>query len=400
MSEANKTHPMRDAVIVALILLAWGIVVGLDLSWSKSLVFVVIAFVIAPLAYWSGKMGWGNGRWAKRIGWGLAFTVMVVVPCWVMIGSVDGEPPDDTDLVDARTEMSLDAETADAYDVRVLKMWDALEEFATNHVVEVAFSNGNHAAAFAVVSNRLNEGCQILQSATSIDEYRVGAAMVGAALSKIRVAMGKCSFPDRAIETSENLVGTVRGVEVASCKRALRLDYMRQKRARNEGTWQKPIKGELYRSLFGSYLLHPNDTLSRMALEARAGLTALDSEQCFGEVDHPSRMGDLRGMIDLMWPNGIGRLFVSDFVWEVRNVLHSALHETQRAIVASRITIAVTRYQNKCGKMPKDVNELIPAYLKAIPLDPCSGRPVHVDMAKNAMKFGLDDGWHVYPSGD
>lgn len=339
---------------------------------------------------------------AKRIGWGILFVEFVIVPCWIMVGSIDGVPFDDSDIIPSMADEELGRETWSQYDGRVSGLWDGLEDFQTNNVVETAFSSGNHSAAIEMVSNQLQTGSRILRSATSMDEYCAGAGIIQVALSKVRIAMGKQEFPDDAMDTFEKTMDAIQGADMASCKRAIQMDYAWQKRRMENGDYLAFISNRITRIVLGSYMLHLNDTLSLEAVEARKGMAALDTAQCPWAEDQDDR--DQSGWIHfstaMIMPNCGGLICSSGFKTEIRNSIHRALHEMQRSIEAARITIAVTRYRNKHGKPPKNADELVSGYLKAIPTDPCSHQPVRIDVEKNSIQFGLDDGWHVYPLGE
>ena len=44
---------------------------------------------------------------------------------------------------------------------------------------------------------------------------------------------------------------------------------------------------------------------------------------------------------------------------------------------AARLLLAIRQHQLDRGAVPKTLDELVPAYLPAVPLDPCNGRPFH-----------------------
>jgi len=65
-----------------------------------------------------------------------------------------------------------------------------------------------------------------------------------------------------------------------------------------------------------------------------------------------------------------------------------------RACVRSaRTAIAIERYEGLNGKLPENLEQLVPLYLEALPLDPCDGRRLryrHIGAAYSVYSVGLD----------
>jgi hypothetical protein len=82
--------------------------------------------------------------------------------------------------------------------------------------------------------------------------------------------------------------------------------------------------------------------------------------------------------------------------------LSSAVLKTLRMETARRIVItavALKRFQLKQGKLPETLDELVPAFLSAVPIDPNNGKPLHYQpntdgtyLLYSVGEDGVDDG--------
>ncbi len=73
-------------------------------------------------------------------------------------------------------------------------------------------------------------------------------------------------------------------------------------------------------------------------------------------------------------PNAIGRILCKLAIPNLDGLLENRCR-TQCFVSATRLIVACNAYQKKEGKLPDNLQSLVPAYLTAVPLDPYDGKP-------------------------
>ena len=64
------------------------------------------------------------------------------------------------------------------------------------------------------------------------------------------------------------------------------------------------------------------------------------------------------------------------------------MHETVAVGLALRAQIESKRYEMKYGHRPADIAALVPEFLPEVPLSPCDGKAVALDLAADKIHIG------------
>lgn len=94
------------------------------------------------------------------------------------------------------------------------------------------------------------------------------------------------------------------------------------------------------------------------------------------------------GLGRLLEPNAIGKLLADIGNVSLGGVVVKSCNESV-AVSATQITLAIGAYQKDNQKIPNSLDELVPKYLTAVPIDPYSGQaPIYVPEKKVVYSIG------------
>lgn len=147
-----------------------------------------------------------------------------------------------------------------------------------------------------------------------------------------------------------------------------------------------------FAALCPAYAFKPNQT-SRIYLDAVREASALLDAEWYDAgkwseyaAGHDWRFGF--GVRDLLRPNAVGRCFLafsgaSDFGAVAAKALEAEFRTT--AVAAA---VAVARYERRHGEPPDALEQLVPEFLDAVPVDPFDhGRPVKYDKEEGVIEL-------------
>lgn len=135
-----------------------------------------------------------------------------------------------------------------------------------------------------------------------------------------------------------------------------------------------------------SYIFQPNktklifanlnrDMITNTALPY-ASMNRYDAEDMLGLKGSTTRL--------MIWPNSMGRILFGLLIPSYGSLLEKKCR-SECSLAATRIIVACKIYQKKEGKLPADLQSLVPLYLPSIPVDPYDGKPLRYSPSKGII---------------
>jgi len=146
----------------------------------------------------------------------------------------------------------------------------------------------------------------------------------------------------------------------------------------------KPPKPSWYERLKVRLFLRPNKTKGMFAESIRTII-----EDCAKHYDafHPwpvARQVPYGMPLDLTSNNSTGRMLYQMVIPAITGGL-SMKCQTQTDVAATRAIVALKAFKMKTGRLPKALDELVPEYLAAVPLDDFDGKPLRYSPEKKIL---------------
>jgi len=139
-----------------------------------------------------------------------------------------------------------------------------------------------------------------------------------------------------------------------------------------------------YVAMHVGYFYKPNKT-ARQHAEFYSGRLE-DASKPLAEVHTPARPTGLLNTtpLGLIAPNGIGNLLVQITIPAIGGVHKlKSLNQTQTA--ATEVLVALRCFKLKTGRLPLKLDELVPEYMPAVPLDDFDGKPIRYSAEKKIV---------------
>lgn len=436
-SEQRCKHPLREAISVLVLFPIAMLIVGkvLDIPLMSVLrPMIAIDVVSAVLAYWVEKRG------NKPILWLLVALLIgefVVLPAYIWFAGYDCEPPDDLDLMvqeDVNWGPEQEKEFAAFTNVLVrvehlveddddIKYEEAVRILASNEWVfagidQMALSDKFSFPPLAACGDEeidmgkilcvrralcdarmrlavekqefedmltdldldLRVGEHYLLHGTTLVDYLVGLNICKNTICGLRDLVQRNAFPDSVLQKIDERVRLIKGQDNDALFRAYKNEYAYQT-CHEMAEWRKIIRRSFGRlsCLLARYLCQPNRTKSYLGAQIRNEMELIRTGRCVRPDDNRNSPWYVM-FIDREW---LGR----DMMSGLRGRGHD-LHETIAAGLALRTQIACKRYEMKYGHRPADIAALVPEFLPDVPLSPCDGKAVALDLAADKIHIG------------
>ncbi len=149
---------------------------------------------------------------------------------------------------------------------------------------------------------------------------------------------------------------------------------------------EKEIKPRLSESrrMTGGFYFRENETMRVAADEKRAVIAQVDrplAEFRNPELPWPEKQGTV---LRILGGNVLGRMLCSQehFSWD-RIVRGKCIGRTDARI--TQVLMALRLFKMKTGRLPETLDELVPDYLAAVPLDDFDGKPIRYSAAKKIV---------------
>lgn len=149
-------------------------------------------------------------------------------------------------------------------------------------------------------------------------------------------------------------------------------------RAETGESWIEQAGIRTLRALPASFQLHSNDTLAVMA-DVRRGKPLSERQLLAGSrgVWHLA----LHGLGRQLRPNGVGRIY-AEAESERQGLIDGGSRLAECAARGTRLALALRLCARQKGQLPETLDDLVPGWLRALPLDPYAGQPFHYDRAR------------------
>ena len=429
-------HPLREAISVLVLFPIAMLIVGkvLDIPLMSVLrPMIAIDVVSAVLAYWVEKRGNKPIRWLLVA---LLIGEFVVLPAYIWFAGYDCEPPDDLDLmvqedvnwgpeqekefvaftnVLARAEHLVEDDDDIKYEeaVRIL----ASNEWVFAGIDQMALSDKFSFPPLAACGDEeidmgkilcvrralcdarmrlavekqefedmltdldldLRVGEHYLLHGTTLVDYLVGLNICKNTICGLRDLVQRNAFPDSVLQKIDERIRLIKGQDNDALFRAYKNEYAYQT-CHEMAEWREGFGRScgLLSCLFARYLCQPNRTKAYLCAQIRNEMELLRTGHCVRPDDN--RIPNWHMFIDREW---LGK----DMMSGLRGRGH-ALHETIAAGLALRTQIACKRYEMKYGHRPADIAALVPEFLPEVPLSPCDGKAVTLDLAADKIHIG------------
>lgn len=152
---------------------------------------------------------------------------------------------------------------------------------------------------------------------------------------------------------------------------------------------------------FLPYALHVNRTKHLMADAARTGIDVAGQPYCeaLPEIEAwRKRLGTTRSASWLpgeFRPNALGLALYRSLCAGLERMTETRCHLAVLGAVTQAM-LGLKAYKTRHGRLPQTLDDLVPEYLKAVPVDAFDGKPIRYDPAKRILysvgKDGADDG--------
>ena len=224
----------------------------------------------------------------------------------------------------------------------------------------------------------------LLRGRTFVD-YLFGIVISRITIDELRDLVQRYALPDSVLRRADERVRSAKGLDCDALFRAYRNAY----------TWMThynmlEVREELRRSfgvasfLFVRYLCQPNRTKAYLCAQLRKEMEMFRTGCCVRPDDkwiHSChRMPSWHKFIDREW---LGKEMTVGLT-----VYNHDVHKTIAAGLALRAQIACKRYEMKYGHRPADIAALVPEFLPEVPLSPCDGKAVTLDLDADKIHIG------------
>jgi hypothetical protein len=246
---------------------------------------------------------------------------------------------------------------------------------------------GRHADAAGACATLLGFGDMILQDGQCLVSYLVGLAVLEMGLAQARaVALDEATAPEDLARLARALAGLhpldrglVRAMKTEYRFSAAAIDQIRGGEIGASELvglgWTRPGRW-LGRRRIPLYFFQPNRTKQDLASLHREMIR--DASRCYADMKHraaegPAGSAAARALF-LAKPNALGRCLQALLAPAFDSVLERKCR-AECGVAAARLAAACGAYAKKEGRLPADLQSLVPACLPAVPADPFDGKP-------------------------
>jgi len=155
--------------------------------------------------------------------------------------------------------------------------------------------------------------------------------------------------------------------------------------------YQAPIREVAHRTKLGMPTLFPWKLIGRCYGEALGYIDLMQQAIDAADLSDPERVAALKAIDGAVEAGEHGGKLTGKF-WPIYPYIYYVDVRHLSLMRATQAALAVERYRLAEGRLPKSLDDLVPAYIEAVLLDPCNGRPLKYRI--------LQPGFVVYGVGD
>jgi len=249
---------------------------------------------------------------------------------------------------------------------------------------------GRYAESVSSCMDELRFGGLIQGGGGGLSQYLIGVSIIQKALAQVQalaweqgISLAELAQLAEGLEKLDpGANGLARSMKAEYWQMSSTLDTVLE-RSKPGPDWLKKFKAVLPdRSQGSNYTFHPNRSKSLAADSIRLQmgniLKVYAEMQVSGEGDVKFRKRDF------FKPNGAGRMLMKVLEPSMQRAL-LAMCRTQGEIQGTRLVVACNRFENEKRHWPESLQELVPAYLDAVPKDPFDGEPFRYSAEKGIV---------------
>lgn len=245
--------------------------------------------------------------------------------------------------------------------------------------------NGDSRAAVDTAMLEMEFGHLILQDAPSLIAYLVGVAIMDKGITQALNLAADSGTPTEELGHLADVLKK-RASFGSGLRKALKGDYVFSTSTidylqESQDDWHALSGGEessafstwIERRFRGTtYFFQPNK--SKMLFADLYRILIEDCPLFYSDMVFPETSEDPGGFWSLIRPNSLARMFQALLEPAVSKVMAKKCDmETQ--VAGTRLVVACNRFERQEGRWPERLEELVPAYLDAVPMDPFDGEP-------------------------
>jgi len=155
--------------------------------------------------------------------------------------------------------------------------------------------------------------------------------------------------------------------------------------------YQAPIREVASRTKLGMPTLLPWKMIGRCYGEALGYIDLMQEAIDAADLSDPERVAALKAIYGAVEAGEHGGKLTGKF-WPIYPYIFYVDVRHLSLMRATQAALAVERYRLAEGRLPQSLDDLVPAYIEAVPTDPCNGRPLKYRI--------LHPGFVVYGVGD
>jgi len=256
---------------------------------------------------------------------------------------------------------------------------------------------GRHTDAADTCIALLTFGYLVQDNAEAVLNYLIGMVILELGLNQAHdIARDPTTPSDELTRLSTSLAtlgplspGLERALKVEYRIAANTIDQVRDGRTRinevnNPGGGKQSTARKIWR--IPSFFFQPNRTKLTLANLYRDTIT--NAPLYYAEM----KRYDVEETLDLnastsrqlTQPNAIGRLLYNLLVPAFNNILERKCR-TKCDVAAAQLLVACNAYRNTEGRLPDDLQSLVPAYLKSVPIDPYDGEKFRYNLSEGII---------------
>jgi len=241
----------------------------------------------------------------------------------------------------------------------------------------------------------MNFGKLILQDAPSLIVYLVGMAILDTAVDQVLGVATDLRTPEeeliilaKALNQSVPLVsGLNKAMKGEYLYSTIAIDYFRESAENSGGLLgydETPYLLKIFLKRFqrSTYFFQPNKSKKLFADLYRVMIE--NTPLIYSDMIFPEPVTDSGGVGQLLRPNGVSRILQALLEPSIQPVLAKKC-DMESMVSGTRLVVACNRFEREEGRWPESLQELVPEYLDAVPLDPFDGEPFRYSAEKGLV---------------
>lgn len=261
--------------------------------------------------------------------------------------------------------------------------------------VELNQLEGRYSEAVSSCLLSLRMGDLIQQGSESLIYYLVGVAVMESAMEQMRVLAQDEELPRDDLLRLHAALGQLEPLE-DGLERALKQEYRQTANTiddflsqRDLPNWVEELSEDnwvkkffMRRPVRSRYMYQPNRSKKIFADYYRSQL--LNVPLVYAEMQLPSDEEMEISKWDYVKRNSISRLLVGILIPALDRVFSTKCRE-ESLIHATRLVVACNRFEREKKHWPESLQDLVPEFLEAVPMDPFDGEPFRYSAEKGIV---------------